>query len=71
MKSMDKINHPTHYTFGSIEVLDAIEAWNLNFGRGNIVKYIARAGKKRRTSELEDLRKAQFYIEREIKRLER
>lgn len=62
------IDHPTHYNVGCIEVIDAIEAWQLNFSRGNAVKYIARAGHK--GEEVEDLKKAAWYIEREIKRLE-
>ena len=72
----DPINHPSHYTFGSVEVMDAIEAWGLNFARGCVVKYVARAGRKGATpadwerTELEDLRKARWYVDREIKRLE-
>lgn len=42
----DNVNHPSHYTDGKIEVIDFIEQKNLNFHRGNAVKYIARAGKK-------------------------
>jgi hypothetical protein len=68
MKEM--INHPSHYNDGKIEVIDFIEDKNLNFHRGNAVKYIARAGKKDKSKEVEDLKKAQWYIEREIKRVE-
>lgn len=68
MKEM--INHPSHYNDGKIEVIDFIEDKNLNFHRGNAVKYIARAGKKDKAKEIEDLKKAQWYIEREIKKLE-
>lgn len=67
----DVVNHPSHYADGwsnGAEVIDITE--NLNFNRGNAVKYIARAGKKDQDKELEDLRKAQFYINREIARLE-
>lgn len=67
----DIVNHPSHYTDGKIEVIDAIEAWGLNFHRGNAVKYIARAGKKDPTKEIEDLKKAEWYIHREIQRLEK
>ena len=67
----DIVNHPLHYTYGKIEVIDAIEAWGLNFHRGNAVKYIARAGKKDPTKEIEDLKKAEWYIHREIQRLEK
>lgn len=68
--SQDAVNNPAHYTSGGIEVIDAIEAWDLNFHRGNAVKYVARAGKKDPAKELEDLRKARWYIDREIVRLE-
>ena len=66
----DPVNHPPHYTDGKIEVIDFIEDKNLNFHRGNAVKYIARAGKKDKSREIEDLQKAAWYIDREIKRLE-
>ena len=65
----DIVNHPSHYTDGKIEVIDFIEDKGLNFHRGNAVKYIARAGKKNPEKEIEDLKKARWYIEREIKRL--
>ena len=65
----DNVNHPSHYTDGKIEVIDFIEDKNLNFHRGNAVKYIARAGKKNPEKEVEDLEKAVWYINREIKRL--
>ena len=65
----DVVNHPSHYTDGKIEVIDFIEDKGLNFHRGNAVKYRARAGKKNPEKEIEDLQKARWYIEREIKRL--
>ena len=65
----DAVNHPSHYTDGKIEVIDFIEQKNLNFHRGNAVKYIARAGKKDPEKEVEDLRKAVWYLNREITRL--
>ena len=65
----DPINHPAHYTFSGIEVIDAIEAWRLGFHLGNVVKYIARAGRK--GSKLDDLKKARWYLDREIDRIER
>jgi len=67
--SDDPVDHPSHYNFGRLEVIDVIEDWKLNFHRGNAVKYIARAAYK--GSELEDLRKARWYLDREIQRLER
>lgn len=64
----DPVDHPAHYTFGAIEVIDAIEDWNLGFHEGNVVRYVARARHKGR--ELEDLRKARWYLDRRISRLE-
>lgn len=64
----DDVTHPTHYQ-GGVEPIDLIEAQGLSFNRGNVVKYVCRAGKK--DNELEDLRKAEFYLKREIDRLER
>ena len=63
----ENVNHPAHYNTGCIEVIDAIESWQLNFSRGSAVKYIARAGHK--DDEIEDLKKAAWYINREIQRL--
>ncbi len=67
----DVVNHPSHYTDGKIEVIDFIEEKKLNFHRGNAVKYISRAGKKDPTKEIEDLKKAVWYLDREINRLEK
>lgn len=66
---IDNVNHPSHYTDGKIEVIDFVEDKGLNFHRGNAVKYIARAGKKDPEKEVEDLRKAVWYLNREITRL--
>lgn len=66
----DAVNHPLHYTSGKIETIDFIEDQSLNFHRGNAVKYIVRAGKKDPEKEIEDLKKAAWYINREIARLE-
>ena len=68
-KLVDNVNHPAHYTDGKIEVIDFIEDKQLNFNRGNAIKYISRAGKKDKSKEVEDLQKAVFYINREIKRI--
>jgi len=63
------VNHPPHYTaYKGLEVIDLTE--QMNFNRGNAVKYIARAGLKSSDSELQDLKKAAWYINREIERLE-
>lgn len=66
----DAVNHPSHYSEGwsnGAEVIDITE--NLNFNRGNAVKYIARAGRKDAMKTIEDLKKARWYIDRELKRL--
>lgn len=64
----DPVNSPAHYTAGGIETIDYIEAKQLNYHLGNVVKYVSRAGKK--NEMLEDLKKAKWYLDREIKRLE-
>lgn len=66
----DVVNRPAHYTDGKIEVIEFIEDKKLGFCLGNAVKYIARAGKKDPTKEVEDLKKARWYIERRIKEIE-
>jgi hypothetical protein len=69
----EAVNHPPHYGGGDnpYEAIKVIEAWGLDFCTGNTVKYIARAGKKDPAKELEDLRKAQWYLGRRIEQLER
>ena len=63
-KGLDNVNHPSHYTFGQYEVLDVIEDWGLPFHLANVVKYIARA--KHKGNEIQDLLKAQFYLNRYV-----
>jgi hypothetical protein len=62
----DPVDHPSHYTAGGIETIDAIEAWGLDFNLGNVVKYVSRAGKKDPAAEVVDLRKAAWYLQRAI-----
>lgn len=64
----DPINHPPHYTATAVEPIDVIEAWELGFHLGNAVKYIARHAHK--GSAIDDLRKARWYLDREISRME-
>jgi hypothetical protein len=65
----DPVNHPKHYTFGSFEVIDVLQDWFPNNPLlWQVGKYIARA--ERKGKSLEDLRKARFYLDREIERLE-
>jgi hypothetical protein len=66
----NQINHPPYYTDGGIETIDFIVAKGLNYFLGNVVKYVSRAGKKS-PDALTDLKKAKFYLDREIERLEK
>lgn len=64
----DKVCHPSHYTTGNIEVIDAIEDWKLGMHEGNVIKYVARA--KFKDNELQDLKKARWYLDRKITLIE-
>ena len=64
----EMINHPSHYNQG-IEAIDYIESHKMNFNTGNVIKYVTRA--KHKGTELEDLKKASWYLNREIERLEK
>lgn len=64
----ETVNHPPHYKAGGLEAIDVIEAFKLNFRLGNVVKYILRADLK--GSSLEDLKKAEWYLKREIAKRE-
>ena len=66
----DMVNHPDHYIDGGIETIDFIEAKKLPYHLGNAVKYISRAGKKEPEKTAEDLKKAVWYINRYISKLE-
>jgi hypothetical protein len=57
-----------YYHTGTYEAINVIEAWGLNFNLGNVIKYVARAGRKT-DNPIEDLEKAKWYIEREIEKL--
>lgn len=66
---IDVVNHPPHYKSDSgIESIDVIESFNLNFCLGNTIKYVLRHQKKGKP--LEDLKKARWYLDREIEKLE-
>lgn len=65
----DPVNHPSHYTRFDAEVIQITR--HLDFDSGNAIKYIARAGFKDADKELEDLRKAQWYITDRIEMLEK
>ena len=71
-KSPDEptVDHPAHYGGDVVyEAIKVIEAWDLGFCLGNVVKYVSRAGRKPGADVLEDLRKARWYLDREIRRL--
>jgi len=69
----ESVNHPDHYggEENTYEAIKVIEAWELGFSLGNTVKYISRSGKKNPDKEIEDLKKAKWYLKREIQRLEK
>lgn len=65
----DPVSAPTHYTRLDPQPIDVIEAWGLPWHEAQILKYIARAGYK--DDRLTDLRKAKFYLDRLIAKVER
>jgi hypothetical protein len=70
----EMVNHPDHYQFGkenTYEVIKVIEALEMDFHLGNTFKYIARAGKKGTDKEIQDLKKALWYLDRKIQLLEK
>ena len=75
-KTYDNVNNPSHYTDSKIEVIDYIEDKKLGFCLGNVIKYVSRAGKKMDSDksaiekEIEDLKKARWYLDRRIFELE-
>jgi hypothetical protein len=72
MDNKEMVNHPNHYggEDNIYEAIKVIDAWELGFSLGNTVKYISRAGKKNSDKELEDLKKAKWYLDHHIKNLE-
>ena len=74
MQNKEMINHPEHYggQHNVYEVVKVCEAWELDKDAYlfNVVKYVARAGKKEKSKELEDLKKASWYLNRKIQNLE-
>jgi hypothetical protein len=71
LQIMDKVNSPSHYTSGGIEAIDYIKAklgqdGCIAYCLGNVIKYVSRAGKKDIQAELEDLKKAQWYLTKAI-----
>lgn len=70
-KKVEQVDHPEHYNYGELEAIDVIEDWDLGFHLGNVVKYISRAGKKDKNTEIQDLKKALWYLSRKIEKLEK
>jgi len=66
----EAVDHPVYYggEENPYEAIKVIEAWDLNFSLGNVLKYVSRAGKKS-DNTVEDLKKAVWYLNREIERL--
>ena len=71
-RAHEAVDHPAHYGGGDnpYEAIRVIEAWELGFHLGNVVKYLARAGKKNGEALIKDLKKARWYLDRYIARLE-
>ena len=69
----EQIDHPAHYggADNPYEAIKVIEAWGLGFCLGNTVKYVSRAGRKNGNATVQDLKKARWYLDREIANLER
>lgn len=72
MREAEGVDHPAHYggRDNPYECIKVIEAWGLGFHLGNAVKYVNRAGRKRSSDELTDLKKARWYLDRWIQALE-
>jgi len=68
MSKKERVDHPDHYNQGHIEVIDAIEEWEMGFCDGNVIKYVARH--RHKGKPIEDLKKAKWYLERLIQQYE-
>jgi hypothetical protein len=75
LTATEMVKHPEHYggAENQYEVIKVCEAWDLDHDAYlfNVVKYVARSGKKDHNKEIEDLKKASFYLDRKIKNLEK
>jgi len=65
----DPVNHPSHYTSSKIEVIEYILDHGFDYLLGNVVKYVSRAGLKSKNTEIQDLEKARWYLNRKIELL--
>ena len=69
-KTYEMVDHPPHYNWHPVvEAIDVVEHFSFNIG--SVIKYLWRVGRKPKTEAIQDLRKAQWYIQREIERIER
>ena len=67
-EDVEDVKHPAHYAYSKYEPVKVIREWNLNFNLGNVIKYVARAGRK--DNIVQDLKKARQYLDFEIEALE-
>lgn len=63
----EEVNSPAHYSANGVDVIDVIEAFELSFCLGNVIKYVLRADRK--ADKREDLMKAQWYLQKEISKM--
>lgn len=68
---MEEVNSPKHYQGHGMEAIDVIDAFELGFNLGNVIKYVLRAGKKKSyiNATINDLNKAKWYLNRELLKL--
>ena len=69
---VEQVDHPSHYggKENTYEAIKVIDAWGLGFHLGNVIKYISRAGKKNPKTLIQDLKKASWYLQKYIEKLE-
>lgn len=71
MESDNNVITPSYYNKSSMSVCDIVDEYELNFNKGNIIKYVLRSGKKSKDTEIQDLQKAIRYCEMEIERIKK
>jgi hypothetical protein len=64
----DPVNNPAHYTHGKFEPIDVAEDWKLGYHLSTVLKYLNRAEHKGK--RLEDLKKAQWFLNRYVQGVE-
>ena len=65
----DPVNKPEHYQYSSIQPIDVIDAWELDFYLGSVIKYLSRY--QRKGKPLEDLEKALWFLTKKIEKIEK